>query len=332
MKIIIREGSAAKNFEALIGLLNDYPDHIMFCSDDKHPDSLVNGHINQLCERAVHKGINIFKILKAACVNPVLHYKLNAGLLRINDPADLIVVENLNNFKVSATYINGICVAENGKSLIPKSKASLINNFSCKKISPENLLCRAENYIIEGKLPVIEALDGQLITNKLLVEPTIENNLIVSNKEKDILKIVVINRYESSKPSISFVKNFGLKTGAIASSVAHDSHNIIAVGTDDESICKAINIIIENKGGISCVTSSVTKILALPVAGLMSNEDGYQIAKEYTEIDALAKSSGSTLSAPFMTLSFMALLVIPSLKLSNKGLFDGEKFEFVYKN
>lgn len=331
MKIIIREGSAAKNFEALIGLLNDYPDMIMFCSDDKHPDSLVQGHINDLCKRAVNKDIDIFKILKAACINPVHHYQLDTGILREGDAADFIVVNNVNDFVVNKTFINGICVAENGISNISPTENKVINRFDCERISARSLECNNKAYLVDNKLPVIEALDGQLITNKLLVTPKTRETQIIPDIENDILKIVVINRYKKAAPAVSFIKNFGLKEGAIASSVAHDSHNIIAVGVDDKSIAEAINLVIEKEGGISCVLSSFQKVLALPVAGLMSTEDGYIVAKAYTEIDNMAKSMGSTLSAPFMTLSFMGLLVIPSLKLSDKGLFDGDRFEFVYK-
>ena len=327
MKILIREGSAAKNFEALIDLLNDWPDMIMFCSDDKHPDSLVLGHINQLCARAVAKGINIFKILKAACLNPVLHYKLDVGLLRVGDAADFIVVKDLENFKVEKVFIDGEIVAENGKSNIRTTRSGIVNNFSCnkKEVSDFEIV-----YTNEKRIPVIEALDGQLITNRLSYEPKVSGGKIVSDKERDILKIVVVNRYSNTAVAKAFIKNFGLKKGALASSVAHDSHNIVAVGVDDESICKAVNLVIEKKGGVSAVGSNNEMVLGLPVAGLMSNEDGYKIAADYTAIDKMTKEElGSTLGSPFMTLSFMALLVIPHLKLSDKGLFDGDKFEFV---
>ena len=326
MKILIREGSAAKNFEALIDLLNDYPDKIMFCSDDKHPDSLVEGHINLLCQRAIAKGIDVYKVLQAACINPVEHYKMNVGLLQQDDAADFIVVEDLENFKVIETYINGELVAEKGISNIKSERSEVINNFNCddKKIADFKFQVLKSTSQIE----VIEALDGQLITNKIITTPKIINDEMVSDIENDILKMVVINRYKNSPVAKAFIKNFGLKQGAIASSVAHDSHNIIAVGADDESICKAVNLVIKEKGGVSCVGNNNDLILPLPVAGLMSNEDGYKVAELYTAIDKAAKGLGSKLSAPFMTLSFMALLVIPHLKLSDLGLFDGDKFEF----
>jgi adenine deaminase len=323
MKIIIREGSAARNFEALIGLLNDYPDDIMFGSDDKHPDSLVAGHINQLCARAVAKGVDLFKVLQAACVNPVLHYNLKVGLLRTSDAADFIVTNDLQHFTVQQTYINGELVAEKGRSFIPYQPSRSINNFNCsaKKVSDFSIPFKGEEQI-----PVIEALDGQLITNKLLLQPKTANGYIVSDTENDILKMAVVNRYADAPVAVSFIKNTGLKQGAIASSVAHDSHNIVAVGADDESICRAVNLVIEQQGGISCVSANASVVLPLPVAGLMSAEDGYKVAENYTAIDAMAKSLGSSLSAPFMTVSFMALLVIPHLKLSDRGLFDGDSF------
>jgi len=331
MKIIIREGSAAKNFDALIDLLHDYPNQMMFCSDDKHPDSLVLGHINQLCARAVAKGIDIFKILKAACINPVQHYRLDVGTLREGDAADFIVVKDLENFEVVKTFIDGELVAEDGKSnpdSYPEKseKSKVINNFSCTLKTIEDFEINRNG---EKEILVIEALDGQLITNKLSFDPKIENDKIVSDSERDILKIVVVNRYKEAPVAKAFIKNFGLKQGALASSVAHDSHNIVAVGVDDESICKAVNMIIEHQGGVSFVKDNVELIVPLPVAGLMSNEDGYHVAQQYSMIDKAAKEAGSTLASPFMTLSFMALLVIPHLKLSDKGLFDGDRFEFI---
>lgn len=330
MKILIREGSAAKNFEALIELLEDHPKMIMFCSDDKHPDSLVAGHINLLCARAVAKGHNIFSVLSAACVNPVLHYRLDIGLLREGDPADFIVANDLENFIIHQTYINGELVAEDGKSFIKSVSTPLINQFDCKEISKEALVVKIENYpATDGKIPVIEALDGQLITNRLQLTGKEINGEWVSDPEQDILKMVVVNRYHTAPVAKCFIKNFGLKQGAIASSVAHDSHNIVAVGVDDESLTKAINLVIKKRGGVSCVNTNSAKSLGLPVAGLMSPDDGYKVADAYTEIDMMAKASGSSLAAPFMTLSFMALLVIPHLKLSDKGLFDGDRFAFM---
>lgn len=327
MKVIIREGSAAKNFEALIGLLHEWPDQLMFCSDDKHPDSLVLGHINQLCARAVAKGIDVFNILQAACVNPVKHYKLDVGLLQPGDPADFIVVEDLVNFNIRSTFINGELVAENGQSLIGRQSVSVVNNFTCVPKTTEDF---AVPYNGEAVVPVIEALDGQLITNKLSMPPLVSHNRIVSDPEKDMLKIAVINRYTEAPVATAFIKGFGLKQGALASSVAHDSHNIVAVGADDESLCKAVNAVIAAAGGLSAVAGTDERVLPLPVAGLMSNGDGYAIAEAYAAIDRFTKEmNGSTLASPFMTLSFMALLVIPHLKLSDKGLFDGDSFSFI---
>jgi adenine deaminase len=328
MKILIREGSAAKNFEALIDLLHDYPNEIMFCSDDKHPDSLVEGHINQLCARAVAKGIDVFKVLQAACINPALHYKMKVGLLRTGDAADFIVVEDLKSFKVLQTYIDGVLVAEGSKSLVISHSAAVLNNFDCSEKQISNFEFQISDW---GEIIyAIEALDGQLITNKIICNPVIKNNFYESDTANDILKIVVVNRYKNAPVAKAFIKNFGLQQGAIASSVAHDSHNIVAVGVDDESICKAVNLVIAAQGGVSAVSNTKEIILALPVAGLMSNEDGYKVAAAYTAIDKMVKQElGSTLTAPFMTLSFMALLVIPHLKLSDLGLFDGDGFELM---
>jgi adenine deaminase len=329
MKILIREGSAAKNFEALHELLDDHPTMMMLCSDDKHPDSLLEGHINVLCARAVAKGINVFNVLRAACINPVLHYQLPTGFMQDGDPANFIVVEDLVHFKVKQTYINGALVAEEGKSFIPTIQEKVINQFDTQAIHEKDIELAKEHYPMneQGLIPVIEAIDGQLITHCLWKQPTIVQNQLASNIEEDILKVVVYNRYFKTAPKIAFIKNFNFKKGAIASTVAHDSHNIIAVGVDDASIVKAINLVIKEKGGISCVNEQEEQVLGLPVAGLMSVEDPYWVAQSYTQIDLMAKSLGSKLGAPFMTLSFMALLVIPHLKLSDKGLFDGDGFK-----
>ncbi|MDP1973117.1 adenine deaminase [Sediminibacterium sp.] len=352
MKIIIREGSAAKNFEALAELIDDHPNMIMLCSDDKHPDSLVEGHINQLCARAVAKGLDVFNVLKAACINPVKHYNLNIGTLRVGDPADFIIVEDLTHFKVLQTYIEGQALlttdsvssavssaspassassATPRQSIIQSVPATPINQFTCAPVNEIDLLVPVASYPnSDGLIPVIEALDGQLITNKLYLPATIVDDCLVSNTTDDILKMVVVNRYHMAPVAKSFIKNFGFRTGAIASTVAHDSHNIVAVGATDEAIAAAINAVIAAEGGISCVDShNQTLVLPLPVAGLMSTEDGFEVAKKYTAIDAMAKSLGSSLNAPFMTLSFMALLVIPHLKLSDKGIFDGDRFAFL---
>jgi adenine deaminase len=328
MKILIREGSAAKNFEALYELIDDHPNSVMLCSDDKHPDSLVLGHINQLCARAVAKGLNIFNVLKAACINPVVHYQLPTGMARVNDPGNFIVIEDLTHFKVAQTYINGQLVAEKGQSLIQPIDEKIINQFDTTLIKVEDIQVDLGTYPTkENKIAVIEAIDGQLITNYLWEDPTITNGKIISDTNKDILKIVVYNRYHPAAPKMAFIKNFGFKHGAIASTVAHDSHNIIAVGVNDHEIVQAINTVIQEKGGISCVKEQELKVLGLPVAGLMSKDDPYMVAEAYSTIDAMAKSLGSKLGSPFMTLSFMALLVIPHLKLSDKGLFDGDRFK-----
>ena len=328
MHILIREGSAAKNFEALYELIDDHPKKIMLCSDDKHPDSLLEGHINQLCARAVAKGINIFNVLRAACINPVIHYQLPTGFARVNDPANFILVENLQYFKVIETYIDGQLVAKDGHSLIEPVQAKTINQFNAHPISLSDLQLPVAAYPSkDGLVPVIHAIDGQLITNLVWTQPSIKDNAIVADIENDILKVVVYNRYHAAKPKVGLIHSFGFKTGAIASTVAHDSHNIIAVGVDDESILKAINLVVHEKGGISCVQNELSKVIGLPVAGLMSTADPYQVANDYIEIDKMAKSLGTQLGSPFMTLSFMALLVIPHIKMSDLGLFDGDQFK-----
>ncbi len=328
MKILIREGSAAKNFEALVPLLDEHYKNIMFCSDDKHPDSLLAGHINQLCARAVAKGNDVFKVLQAACINPVLHYNMRNGILKPGQPADIAVVNNLGDFNVMETFIDGELVAKDGVSLINTKPASLINQFDCDKKTVADFEFKSKNNLEETW--VIEALDGQLITNKIPVTMQSSGGLLMADPGNDILKIAIVNRYFNAPVTTAFIKNTGMKHGAIASSVAHDSHNIVAIGVDDKSICRAVNLVIAERGGLSAVAGTEEKILALPVAGLMSNADGYEVAAAYTGIDNFVKANlASTLKSPFMTASFMALLVIPHLKLSDKGLFDGDSFSFI---
>jgi adenine deaminase len=328
VKILIREGSAARNFDALIPLIDEHPDVIMFCSDDKHPDNLEEGHINLLVKRALGLGYNLWNILKAACINPVLHYQLPVGLLAPGDPADFILIDNLTNFTILETYLDGKLVAKDQKSLLPCLRSEHINQFNCSPKNPHEFAVTIDPHASQYR--IIEALEGQLITNEFLANIPATATQIASQTDLDILKITVVNRYSNHPPAVALIKNFGLKAGAIASSVAHDSHNIIAVGVDDESISQAVNLIIAAQGGIAAVGHGEEHVLKLPIAGLMSDEDGYQISSQYTAIDQFVKGKlESTLKSPYMTLSFMALLVIPSLKLSDKGLFDGKDFKFV---
>lgn len=325
MHILIREGSAARNYEALSSLIQSHPQAVMFCSDDKHPDNLVDGHINVLVKRSLAKGYDLFNILQAACINPVKHYNMPVGLLQINDPADFIIVDNLEAFNILETFIDGVAVAEKGKTLIPAVPIARVNQFSCKPKTADDFLVPAENMTT---VQVIEALEGQLITNCIHASLTPQNGSLVSDTTQDVLKIAVINRYYDAPVATAFIKNFGLKKGAIASTVAHDSHNIIVVGVDDHHMAAAVNELIRCEGGVCVTANETTQVLALPVAGLMSAEDGYMTAQRYSELDAAAKALGSMLDAPFMTLSFMALLVIPHLKLSDRGLFNGDTFSF----
>ena len=322
MKILIREGSAAKNFEALIPLMATYPDKLMFCSDDKHPNELVEGHIDNLVRRAIALGYNVLDVLKASSLNAVRHYNLNVGMLQTGDDADFIVVDDLHRPVAKQTYIKGVLVAENGVSNIDYKERETPNIFKAEFIKAEDLFVPDEGKMIR----VIDCVDGQLITKSFTIEPKVVDGGVVSDVERDILKIVVVNRYKPSRPAVAFIRGFGLRRGALASSVAHDSHNIVAVGVTDKDILHAVNLLIEHTGGVTAYCSTEMVAVPLPVAGLMSNEDGYEVAAAYQNADALAKRLGSTLYAPFMTLAFMALLVIPELKLSDQGLFDVKRF------
>ena len=324
MKILIREGSAAKNFDALISLMTQYPEMLMFCSDDKHPNDLIKGHINLLVKRALQKGYKLMDVLRAASFNAVKHYHLDVGLLQLGDDADFMVVDNIHDFNVMETYIKGRLVAKQGQSCMPYRKEEACNCFHASPIIPEDL-----RVPYEGKnIKVISCMEGNLITNTIVTTPKVVDGNVVGDTTRDMLKIVVLNRYVPSRPAVGFINHFGLKRGAIATSVAHDSHNIVAVGCTDEDIARAINLLVLTKGGMVACTETEFALLPLPVAGLMSLDEGSRVAEEYERVDRLAHEFGCTLYSPFMTLSFMALLVIPELKLSDKGLFDVTRFRF----
>jgi adenine deaminase len=324
MKVIIREGSAARNYEALIPLMDEHADNLMFCSDDKHPDDLELGHIDRLVSRAVLDGYDVFDVVRAATVNPVHHYGMNVGLLQVGDPADFIVVNNLQEFNVLKTYISGELVAENGACQLPQGTHEIINQFNCSPKLPADFHVAAAG----KKIHLIEALDGQLITLKLTEPGVIRDGQLCADPENNQLKIAVVNRYQDALPAIGMIKNIGLRRGAIASTVAHDSHNIIAVGCTDEDICRAVNLLIQHRGGLCAIDGEEELVLPLPIAGLISDQDGVSVSRAYSVLDRKVKEMGSTLRAPYMTLSFMALLVIPEFKMSDLGLFDAINFQF----
>jgi len=324
MHILIREGSAAKNFDALIPLMASHPDKLMFCSDDKHPNDLINGHIDVLVKRALQKGYKLFDVLRAASMNAIKHYHLYVGLLQPGDDADFIVIDSINEFHVLQTYVKGRLVAENGRSCMPYRKEEACNRFHAVPIQPADL----QVFDMGKSVKVISCMEGNLITNTIMATPKVVDGNMVSDTTRDILKIVVLNRYAPSRPAVGFINHFGLKRGAIATSVAHDSHNIVAVGCSDEEIARAINMLVLTQGGMVACSATEFALLPLPIAGLMSLEEGPRVADDYERADRLAHEFGCTLTSPFMTLSFMALLVIPELKLSDQGLFDVTRFQF----
>ena len=326
MKILIREGSAAKNFDALHPLISLFPHMCMFCSDDKHPDSLLEGHINILVKKAIHLGYDLFDVLSIACIHPVTHYSMPIGLLNIGDPADFIIVDSLIDFTVQSVFINGEQVVQHGilQCSIPSFSYNDLSICNANLITEKDIILYGDTSLVH----VIEAIAGQIVTGRSIYTMESINGILCSSTSDDILKIVVINRYSDSKPAIGFIKGFGLKSGAIASTIAHDSHNIIAIGVDDISIIEAVNALIEVKGGISLYHNTLS-VLPLDIAGLMSSQDAHTIANRYIEIDSLVKQTGCIMPAPYMALSFMALLVIPTLKLSDIGLFDGEIFQCI---
>ncbi|MBI2517168.1 MAG: adenine deaminase [Opitutae bacterium] len=338
MRILIREGSAARNFAALAPLLKTAATRCMFCCDDLHPDLLMVRHLDEHVRRALRGGADKFDVLRCASVNPVEHYRLDVGLLRAGDPADFIVFEGWKNLRVRRTYLRGELVARDGRSLLPRQPSKAPNNFRAEPRKPAEFAVKVGRVVpdeprlirrIRPTVNVIEAINGQLITRHRRVRPRIVDGCVVADPKRDILKIAVVNRYAPAAPvAVAFIKGFGLKSGALASSVAHDSHNVVAVGADDASLCTAINLVIQARGGLSVVGRDRRAVLPLPIAGLMADGDGRAVARRYTALDAAAKQLGSQLDAPFMTLSFMALLVIPDLKLSDRGLFSAAKWNF----
>jgi adenine deaminase len=325
MRIQIREGSAAKDLDELLPIAKKHADRCMFCSDDKHPDELSEGHINLMVKRAIEHGVDPIDGLRIASLNPVRHYGLEGGLLRIGDPADFLIVDDLRSLGILKTVIDGKLVSSDGSTVMPEMPRRIVNVFRARQKRAGDFTVKRR----EGRIHVIEARDGQLITGRVQEMPKVSGGTVVSDPSRDILKIAVVNRYKDGPPSVGFVRNFGLKKGAIGSSVAHDSHNIVAVGVDDRDISRAVNLIVQSQGGISAVSDTGERLLPLPVAGIMSDLSYTEVARMYSELDAFAKHLGSRLTAPFMTLSFMALPVIPELKISDRGLFDVVRFEFI---
>lgn len=323
--VAIREGSAARNFDALWPLIDEHPAACMFCSDDKHPDDLLIGHINQLATRAIRNGCDLFDVLRVASMNPIRHYGLDVGLLQCNDPADFLLVEDLQSLRIRETYIGGQLVARDGTSLLPSHPTETVNCFCCSPLRADDIRVEAN----QGRMRVIAVTDGQLVTDAIELATPSKQGRVESDVTRDILKLVVVNRYKPARPAVAFVQGFGFARGAIASSVAHDSHNIIAVGTNDQDLLAAINAVIHLRGALAVSSAGQVDTLPLPIGGLMSAGSCADVAAVYTRLDQRAKQLGCGLRAPFMTLSFLALPVIPSLKLCDLGLFDVDKFDFV---
>jgi adenine deaminase len=324
MKILIREGSAARNLDALKELFRTDPSRIMLCSDDLHPEMLGNQHINKLVSKLAGEGFDLFDVIRSCTINPAMHYSLETGLLKPGDPADFILVDDPMEMNVFETWINGEKVFDENRVLFDYTGSDPVNNFNASEINIDDIDVKAAT----DKLRVIEAFDGSLITKELIINVN-RGSSINQDKGSDILKIVVKDRYKDLPASVGFIKGFGLKSGAFASSIAHDSHNIVCVGACDKDIVAAVNEIINLKGGLAVADNQRISSLPLPVAGIMSDLPVERIARDYVNLSELVRSLGCRMSAPFMTLSFMALLVIPELKLSDRGLFDGREFRFV---
>lgn len=327
MKILIREGSAAKNYEALKRLIADYPEKVMFCTDDSHPNDLLSyGEIDKLVRKALGDGFDLFDVLKIASFNPISHYKINAGCLREGDPADFIVVRNLDTFDVLSVYIDGIekyNYSGNNEKPHP-TPVKIINHFNRDTISLADLAKP-----IKEKIVSIKVIPGELVTQRIDFKLESPTQNFESDVKRDILKIVYLNRYQNTPPQIAFISGFELKEGAFATTISHDSHNIITVGCSDKDILGAINAVILEKGGLAVKNHKGIIKLPLPIAGIMSASDGETVASLWETLTEELKQMGCKLDSPFMTLSFMSLIVIPELKIGEQGLFDYEHFKFI---
>ncbi len=322
MKILIREGSAARNLDALKELYNTSPENIMLCCDDLHPDMLMNRHLDKLIGKLILEGYDLYDVIRSATINPVEHYGLESGLLRPGDSADFIVVDDLKKMNVLETWIGGEKVYENDSVDFSYIPGEPVNFFNCSAVDVEQILVR-NHY---GQIKVIEASEGELLT-KQLIHTSGTEKYVDSDPAEDTLKIVVKDRYKDSAPTVGFIKGFGLKKGAFASSIAHDSHNIICVGTNDAEIVEAINEVVRLKGGLSVCSGTKLKSIRLDIGGIMTTHSCREVAQEYQQLNKFVGSLGCPMQSPFMTLSFMALLVIPDLKIGDRGLFDVKKFE-----
>jgi adenine deaminase len=326
MKILVREGSAAKNFDSLVGLLKDYPNSVMFCTDDCHPDYLVEGHINKLASRAVKLGYNIYDVLMATCINPIQHYNLPLNGVAENSLANFTVVNDLVSFKTEATYIKG--------ELVFDTKSNSTTNNSSENVSAPNFPFRTKHFsssldviATAKKMAVINAIDGELLTKLNYIDNLKLGDEVKIDLKSDLLKIVLLDRYSDTQPIVAFIRGFGLKSGAIAASIAHDSHHILSIGADDENIDAALQWVINSKGGLCFANKGEISGLALPFFGLMCNDNIDVVSNKYKDLSKLVQDNGCVLKSPFMTAAFMALTVIPEVKIYHNGLFDGVNFK-----
>jgi adenine deaminase len=322
MKIMLREGSSARNLKDLAASGGDF-----IVSDDKHPGDLLKGHIDVMVRKAIEYGIDPFEAVKMVTINPAEHYNLGTGTIYPGKAADIIVVNNMKDMNVERVFIDGNLVAKEGKCLFIVKPLKLPNTFSLKPKKPSDFNVKSSNPT--EIVRVIDVVEDQIVTKESsAILDTVKGNL-EADLDNDILKISVVERYGFGRISNAFIKGFGLKNGAIATSIAHDSHNILSVGTNSKDIAIAVNTVLRNNGGLVAVFNDDCYSLKLPLAGLMSIKPASEVSSDLNMLHRVVKNMGSKLQSPFMTLSFMALLVIPALKISDQGLFDVEKFDFV---
>ncbi|HSR31150.1 MAG TPA: adenine deaminase, partial [Anaerolineae bacterium] len=332
MHILIREGTTERNLHALLPLVTPQNARMChFCSDDRHPDTLLReGHIDGIVRRAIALGLDPITAFQMATINTAKYFGLrNIGAVAPGYRADLLVLDNLEAVQLAQVYASGQLVADGGQALF--STSGMLDVPTQPSVHVDLNALNLDIAAGEGSARVIGTIPDQVVTEDLRLIPTIENGRVVSDPGRDLLKIAVIERHHGTgNVGLGLVKGIGLKQGAIASSVAHDSHNLVVVGASDEGMRVAVAAIAEMGGGLVVVEGGqVRAACPLPIAGLISDHSVEEVRDQVEALTEAAHALGCTLPDPFMTLSFLALPVIPSLKLTDKGLVDVSKFDLV---
>lgn len=325
LKIMIREGSESHMLEKLVNTPTDF-----IVTDDLEPDDLVKGHMNIRLRKAVDLGMDPFEAIRKVTLNPAEHYGLNCGSISPGKSADLVFIDNLDDFRVKRVVVNGNTIFKKQKLLYRAKPLPLDSTLHINHKNAEDFDLKANNPNKKSaNVNVIRVIPESIVTKKSTAKLTIDRGKIIPSVFEDILKISVVERYGGNTISNAFISGFGLKNGAIASSVSHDSHNLIVIGTNSEYMAEATNKIIDNNGGIVAISNQEQIELPLPIAGLMSDRSVLEVAKQTEALNDLVNRMGCPLENPFTIMSFMALPVVDEIKITNKGLFDVSENKFI---